>query len=68
MSRQSYIAYVAVRDSDDLGIDKGMRLVVEPDSYYADGGFDVYVPALDATIAHIKVPHPDLRLVLPHEK
>lgn len=63
---RGYIEYVVVRDSDDLGLDKGMRLVVVPDSYYADGGFDVDVPALDARIAHIKVPHPDLRLVLPH--
>lgn len=67
MPQRGYIEYVVVRDSEDLGLDKGRRLLVVPDSYYADGSFDVDIPALDMRITRVKVPHPDLRLVLSHE-
>lgn len=61
MASADHVEYVAIRDSD-LGVDKGMRLIVVPDSDYEDGKVDLDVPALDMRIARVRLPHPDLRL------
>lgn len=62
MSRVGEV-YVAICDSDDLGIDRGTRARVWRE--YADGRsggmVDLYVDTLDMTIARVRMPHPDLR-------
>ncbi len=56
------IEYVVTRDSEDLGLDRGVRLYVVPGTTTKDGRVDFDVPALDMRIAGVRVPHPDLRL------
>jgi hypothetical protein len=49
-----------VRDSDDLGLDKGTRVTV---LRYRGAKMDVRVPSLDMEIQGVPVAHPDLELV-----
>lgn len=50
--------YVVTRDSVDLGLDKGMRCRVVRVN---NGKADLFVPALDTTIAGVRLDHPDLK-------
>jgi hypothetical protein len=50
----------AKRDSSDLGVARGMAVLVT--GYRAGNKMDLYVPALDADIAGVPVNHPDLEI------
>lgn len=54
------LEYVVVRDSHDLGLDKGMRAYVVRSK---DGKMDLDVPLLDMRIVDVAILHPDLKLV-----
>ena len=49
----------AKRDSNDLGIDRGMLVLV---TRYHGNRMDLYVPAIDADIAGVPINHPDLEI------
>ena len=50
---------VAKRDSSDLGIDRGMLVLV---TGYRGNRMDLYVPAIDADIVGVPINHPDLEI------
>lgn len=61
MANHQRVTYVAIRDSADLGLDKGTIChVLRTKGAHAQ--MDLEVPSLDMTISGVPFGHPDLAL------